>query len=228
MHIDAKIETIESLYRLYDETVAPLPAACTRGCAHCCTRNVAVTSLEGYRMIERLDAGGVERLYRRLEGAAGRDRFRPQITVNGLAELAMTDQEPPEEACDPAWTPCALLADDLCPVYDLRPFACRCMFSTVVCRPGGYARMDDYLITVNTVFQQVIEHLDVPGVTGNLVDVLGYLRKVEHRSLYRTGMIRPEAAGLPANRPVKMLMIPPAHRQRIGPVVEKVQAMLGG
>jgi len=228
MDTDTKLDRLDSLYRLYDETVARLPAACAPGCAHCCTRNVIVTTLEGWRLVDRLDAGSLERLHHRLEGAAERPRFRPRITVNRLAELAMTDEEPPEEACDPAWSPCPLLADDLCPVYDLRPFACRCMFSTVVCGPGGYAAQDDYLITANTVFQPVIEHLDVPGGTGNLVDVLQYLRGAEQCSLYRTGMIRPEAAGLPANRPVRMLMLPPEHRERLQPVVGRIQKLLGG
>lgn len=228
MHIDAKLDRLEALYRLYDETVAPLPAACAPGCAHCCTRNVVVTTMEGWRLVDRLDAGALEEVYRRLRRAAGRERFRPLITVNALAEMAMTDEEPPDEACDPAWSPCPLLTGDLCPAYDLRPFACRCMFSTVVCRPGGFAAQDDYLITVNTVFQQVIEHLDVPGATGNLVDVLQYLHGAEQRSLYRTGMIHPEAVGLPANRPAKMLMIPPEHRERLQPVVERMRELLGG
>ena len=228
MNIDAKLKILDDLYRLYDETVAPVPIACQKGCAHCCTRNVTVTTLEGWRLVDALGAKALSRLTRRLAGAARRDRFRPQVTINALAELAAADQDPPDEVCDPAWTPCALLEDALCPVYHLRPFACRCMVSTAVCSAGGFAAMDDYLVTLNTVFQQVIEHLDVPGMTGNLVDVLAFFNHLENRSIYRAGMIRPQAVGLPANRPLKMLMIPPEHRSRLQPVVTRIQALMAG
>jgi Fe-S-cluster containining protein len=228
MDISRKTKILEDLYRLYDETVAAEAVACEKGCPHCCTRNVAVTTLEGFRLVDALGAEAIETLYARLSRAAGRQRFRPRITINHLAEISMTDADPPEEACDPAWTPCELLEGDLCTEYDLRPFACRCMASSLVCSPGGFADMSDFLVTVNTVFQQVIEHLDVPGATGNLADVLAVFREVENRSLYRTGMLRPEAAGLPANRHLKMLMIPPEHRQRLAPVVARIQELMGG
>ena len=226
MNIDAKRELLEAIYRLYDDTVAPLPAACQKGCAHCCTRNVTLTTLEAYRMVAGLNREALERLYQNLGPAAGRDRFRPQITVNHLAELAMGDAEPPEEECDPAWTPCPLLAGELCPLYDLRPFACRSMASSTVCRPGGWAAMDDYRITVNTVFQQVIEHLDVPGATGNLIDVLFLFNDPQACSVYRSQMLQPGASGLPANRPVKMLMILPEHQVQLRPVVARLQALM--
>ena len=226
MSIDTKLKRLDAIYRLFDDTVERLPAACQKGCAHCCTRNVTLTTLEAYRMVDRLDGEGLQQLYRRLGRAVDRDRFRPLITVNHLAEMVMTDAEPPGEACDPAWTPCPLLVDDLCPIYDLRPFACRCMTSTVVCRAGGHAAMEDYRITVNTVFQQVIEHLDVPGATGNLIDVLSLFKDPQGCSIYRSQMIQPKAAGLPANRPVKMLMIPPEHRERLRPVVARLQALM--
>ncbi len=226
MHIDAKLELLKAIYRLYDDAVAPLPAACQKGCAHCCTRNVTLTTLEACRIVAGLERQALGRLYQRLGPAARLDRFRPQITVNHLAELAMGDTDPPEEDCDPAWTPCPLLADDLCPLYDLRPFACRAMASAAVCRPDGWAAMDDYRITLNTVFQQVIEHLDVPGATGNLIDVLFLFNDPQACSVYRSQMLQPGASGLPANRPVKMLMIAPEHQPRLGPVVARLQALM--
>jgi hypothetical protein len=228
MHVDEKLKRLVEIYRIYDETVASLPAACAEGCAHCCSRNVTLTTLEAWRMVAALDRQRLEGLYQRLEAARGLDRFRPRITINHLAELCRADADPPEDDCDPAWTPCPVLTDHRCPVYDLRPFACRGMVSAVICRPDGAAAMDGFRITVNTVFQQVIEHLDVPGATGNLVDVLLHFRDAEVRSVYRSRMIQPRALGLPANRPVKMLMIPPEDRQRLQPVVARIRDALGG
>ena len=228
MDISKKLDILDKLFRLYDSAIADAHVACEKGCAHCCTRNVTVTTIEGCRLVDTLSAEALEALFGRLAGAAGKARFRPLITINTLAELSMADKDPPDEACDPAWTPCALLEDDLCTVYDIRPFACRCMASSAVCTADGFADMDEYLVSVNTVFQQVIEHLDVPGATGNLVDVLAFLKDVENRSIYRTGMMRPDALGMPANRHLKMLMIPPEHRQRLQPVVASIQDILAG
>ena len=226
MDISKKLDILDNLFRLYDSAIADETLACEKGCAHCCTRNVTVTTLEGYRLVDTLSARALEALYGRLESVSGKARFRPLITINALAELSMTGEDPPEEACDPAWTPCALLEGDLCTVYDIRPFACRCMVSSAVCAAGGFADMADYLVSVNTVFQQIIEHLDVPGATGNLLDVLAFLKDVENRSIYRAGMMRPDGLGMPFNRHLKMLMIPPEHRARLQPVVARIQEML--
>ncbi|MFH1985660.1 MAG: hypothetical protein ABIL58_27825 [Pseudomonadota bacterium] len=228
MDIGKKLGILDALYRRYDEAVSGVAQACEKGCSHCCTRNVTVTTLEGYRLVDRLKAESLETLFGCLSKTCAENRFRPLITINRLAELSLADEDPPEEVCDPAWTPCALLEDNLCTIYSIRPFACRCMTSTAVCAAGGFADMPDFLVSVNTVFQQIIEHLDVPGATGNLADVLTFLKDVENRSIYRTGMIRPDALAMPANRHLKMLMIPPQHRDRLQPVVSKIQKMLAG
>lgn len=228
MDIQKKIGILEDLYRLYDDTVAAEAVACQKGCAHCCTRNVTATTLEGYRLVDRLPAETLNGLFGRLSNSAGQARFRPLVTINAMAEMTARGEDPPEEVCDPAWTPCPLLEGDLCTVYGLRAFSCRCMVSAAVCAGGGYADMSDFFITVNTVFQQVVEHLDVPGITGNLLDILAMFEEVENRSLYRTGMLQPAATGLPVNRHLKMLMIPPEHRERLQPVMAQMQQLLSG
>ena len=226
MNISEKQSRLEQLYALFEEAIAEIPAACREHCADCCTRNVTIASLEGMWILDRLDAGGVSRLYAQIENSLGLDRFRPVITINALAEHTMGGEDPPEEDCRPEWTPCALLEDDLCTIYGLRPFSCRCMNSRTRCADIGAADMDEYLFTLSTVFQQVIEHLDVPGFTGNFLDVMAALREEEHRSLYRAGMLRGEPMGLLPNRPLKMLMVPPDHRDRIQPVVDTIQRIM--
>lgn len=228
MDISKKLHILDELFHLYDKAIIDEAIACEKGCAHCCTRNVTVTTLEAYRLVDRLGVEALEQLYGRLADAAGEGRFKPLVTINALAEITAMDEDPPDEICDPAWTPCALLENDLCTEYALRPFACRCMVSAAVCGEGGFAEMNEYLVSVNTVFQQAIEHIDVPGVTGNLLDVLAMFKEVENRSLYLTGMMRPESTGMPVNRHVKMLMIPPAQRDRLQPIVEKIQGLLAG
>ena len=226
MDITEKQHRLEKLYTLFEQAGGEIPAACGKACADCCTRNVTIASLEGMWLIDQLDADAIARLYARQEKTLDLERFRPVITINGLAERTMAGDDPPEEDCRPEWTPCSLLEDDLCSIYALRPFSCRCMASRTRCADIGYADMDDFQLTLSTVFQQVIEHLDVPGYTGNLLDVMQRLKDEEHRSLYRAGMLRGESPGLLANRPMKMLMVPPEHRERIQPLVESIQKIM--
>ena len=54
------------------------------------------------------------------------------LTTNALAELCAEGREPPEPGGQDAGV-CALLSDDRCPIYPLRPFNCRCFVSRVPC-----------------------------------------------------------------------------------------------
>ncbi len=72
---------------------------CRRGCAFCCHVNVDITPLEAIRLA-------------RHERAAGR-----------RATPGRQDTVAPRNA------PCPLLKDGACTVYDIRPFACRSLFS---------------------------------------------------------------------------------------------------
>jgi hypothetical protein len=145
--------------------------------------------------------------------------FRPLLTTNRIAELCRQGREIPEEAFgDPAEI-CPLLEENACPVYPLRPFGCRCLVSRVPCRESGTAEMPDFVLTVNTVFLQTIEHLDATGCTGNLADVLLCLLSAENRQAYEEGRLSCNATGLIGNHPLTVLMVPPEHRNRLQPIL---------
>jgi hypothetical protein len=118
---------------------------------------------------------------------------------------------------------CPLLADELCTIYAWRPFNCRCLFSRTPCAEGGYADMSEAVVAVNTVFLQTVEHVDADGCSGNLLDVLAVQADEETRANYAGGGLHCSGNGLTANRPLKVLMVPPDYRKQIEPILQRLR-----
>lgn len=225
MDFKSKRYVLGELYRLHDDFTKDLDAACRRSCAHCCTCNVTLTTIEAYEIAEHLISGEGRVSIEALRDAYTRNHYRPRATINRLAEICAGGGDPPEEENDPAWGRCPFLADDECPIYAIRPFACRCMTSTRACGETGLAHMDSFTITVNNLFMQFIEHIDVRGCTGSLLDVLPALSSDDRLRQYRENRLSCADSGLLPNQPIPVLMIPPEHRTRIEPVLEAIRGI---
>ncbi len=223
METEKRLGILDKLYAIYDNFIQNRDVACNRGCAHCCTRNVTMTTLEGYRIVNHLLETSPSNLIPAIKAAVPEKRFKPAITINHMVRLCMTGKDLPEETIDPAWGPCSVLDGEQCPLYVFRPFGCRCMVSGQTCIAGGEAQMDPFVITVNTVFQQYIEHIDLMGCTGNFTDILLCLWSKDNREKYRTGRLVCQGIDLLPNRPLKMLMVPPEHQTRIQPILTAIQ-----
>ena len=100
------------------------------------------------------------------------------------------------------------------------------MLSREPCGRQGEASLDEWQLTLNHLFLQVLEHLDCPGWTGNLSDVLLYWHHREARDAQERQAQPPSPARRPANQPARVLMIPPEHRRAAGPVLEKLQRII--
>jgi hypothetical protein len=87
----------------------------------------------------------------------------------------------------------------------------------------GYADVDDWVLTVNTVFLQTIEHIDRPGCFGNMQDVLQALGRDDWRAAYRDGRPSTEATRLIPNQPAPVLMVPPEHQAKMKPILAEIQ-----
>jgi hypothetical protein len=226
MDLNTRLAVLDRLYAIHDRFRESFgPFACRAGCAACCTGNVTATTLEVYRLVEALPPEGARALWEAVDACEGRRRFRPTLTLNAVAERMLKGEPEPDEGGDPDWGACPALADALCPVYELRPFGCRSFFSTVDCRREGVAEVPPELVTFNTVLIQTIEHVDRPGCTGNLSDLLGFFRSRENRERYRGGLPVCGAAGLLANRATPVLMVPPEHRRALGPVLAAIASL---
>jgi len=212
-NIKKKMAILAEIYTLHENLMAEMDLACRVGCDLCCTRNVSVTSLEADLISSHLKAAARPDLDDSLMAAKSLPRFKPLVTTNGLAHLCRLGKEPPEETVNPDWRPCPFLVDHRCSIYAVRPFACRCMVSTTVCQQGGQAAIDEYLLSLNTVFMQFIEHADAKGLTGNLIDML-----------QPEGYDATQKRCIP-NRPIEMILLPPEHQTRGHEIVAKLSSL---
>lgn len=223
MALENKLDALNRAYSIYDAYSAELDLACKAKCAHCCTTNVTITTLEGYKIVDDLIALGKQSIIEKLKGIQAIPRFQPLLTTNRLAELCAADAKIPQEETAGERHDCSVLDDSLCTIYDLRPFGCRCFVSRQNCGETGYADIDDFTASVNTVFLQVIEHLDAEGCSGNLIDVLQFMASEDMRQVYAQGGLDCEENELIVNWELKVLMIPPEHRERIEPILQQLR-----
>jgi len=223
MDLHSKIAVLDQIYTVYDEFVDRLDIACKKYCAGCCTRNVTLTSLEGYLIATQMISSGKSNLFENIESALPKKRFYPLTTTNRLADLCMKGEDFPEEKHHASNERCPLLKDNLCPIYPVRPFACRCFVSKKACRKQGYAEVDPFVLSVNNLFLQVIEHVDFQGFSGNLIDILKFMASKGNRLSYKRNTLDPPGTGLIPNQKITVLMIPPEHRVEITPILKALQ-----
>jgi Fe-S-cluster containining protein len=223
-----RLHILQEIYRIYDHAIRNVPTACRKHCAHCCTRNVTMTTLEGQLIIAYLAAGRPDGGWSKIQSEASQKRFQPSITTNHMAALCMQGKDLPDESNDPAWGACPLLTIDECPIYPVRPFGCRCMISSEDCRRADSAVMDPFVLTLNNLFLQFIEHIDKPGAWGNFTDVLLFLQPETRQRQYKNGhTMQLEDTSLAANRAIPMLLVPPEHREKIRPILAALQKISG-
>jgi hypothetical protein len=85
--------------------------------------------------------------------------------------------------------------------------------------------VDEAVLAVNTLFLQTLEHVDSDGCSGNLLEVLDVLASEENRRAYAAGTLHCTGNGLLANRPMKVLMLPPEQRKSIEPLLNQLRAI---
>ncbi len=221
--IEDILAALKRIYAVYDEFCSSLALACRKNCAHCCTTNVTLTTVEGYRVMDHLVSTDNLDMIAGLEKLTAIERYQPQVSINRLAELSAAEAKVPEEEIVADAQACRLLTDNLCSIYDARPFGCRCFVSRKDCAEAGYADIDDFTASVNTVFMQTIEHLDADGCTGNLIDVLQVMSDERNRQAYADGKLTCAPNGLIVNWQLKVLMIPPEHRSRMEPILHELR-----
>jgi hypothetical protein len=219
----SRLETLSQIYDLYDDFSKGLTVACKRGCATCCTQDVTMTTLEGYRILQYLISAGQQDLLQVVHATTHSKGFRPALSTNEFAACCLRGEDPAEEEQNPCPVACHFLLHNECLIYQERPFGCRCFFSAQPCESMARAVVDPFLVTVNTVFLQFIEHIDTGGLFGNMNDVLIFLELEGKRKHYeaRTTFGRP--SGLVRNRAIPALLVPPENEQGLQPILEELR-----
>lgn len=234
-HNRPALDALSRIYRLYDDYINSFSLACRKHCADCCTISVTLTSLEGRMIYAFAGPEKSEPLFYKMLESTNMPRFQPAMTTNQYARLCTEHRDPPEEQFPEKPGVCPLLENDVCSIYPVRPFGCRSMVSSEPCRRTGSAHMDDFTLTVNTMFLQIIEQLDRHGFSGNLVDVLLKLRNSGDTSnsgdtilnSSELSMVSPELRELLLpNEPITALMIPQEHYRKILPLLNTLNHIL--
>jgi len=220
MCLEQRLSVLNKIYGLYNDVAKNLDVACRKYCAACCTPNVTMTTLEGYLIANHMTSNGQANLFRNIQSKISRNRFKPQITTNRLADLCMKGDDPPEEEKKHSNKSCPVLKDNLCPIYEVRPFGCRCFISKQDCSKAGYAEIDPFAMTINTLFMQFVEHIDSMGFSGNFADVLLLMASKENHVYYKMNILNHPGADLVPNLKIKVLMVPPEHRMKVKPVLD--------
>ncbi len=219
MRYTKKLAVLKKIYKIYDSLADSWPSVCRRYCDACCTCNVTMTTLEGALIAEELAAKCKTDLFDRLNAASDNRRFLPKITTNELAERCVQGKSIPDEESDSCWGKCPLLTDHQCPLYPVRPFGCRCFISTTDCRVNGYADVNPFVLSVNNLFLQYIEHIDADGFFGNMTDILVFINTTAHHQGISANTMPPATGRLIVNQPLKVLLTPPEHREKIRPIL---------
>lgn len=219
MKLSDKLFVLKQIYNIYDDFAGAFVLACEKYCSLCCTNSVVMTTLEGYLITEHILDSATSDLLQRLGQGASKARFLPQTTTNEIADICLEGKDLPAENHAHAEAVCPLLTNHECPIYDVRPFGCRCLVSKHDCRRTGYAEVDSLVLSVNQLFLQVVEHVDAAGWSGNFTDILTFMANKHNRFGYEQNRSNNTAAGLIANRPIKALMIPPEHRTKMQPII---------
>ena len=79
MDLNAKLTILERMVAIYDQFIDDYDLACEKYCAHCCTANVTMTTLEGFRIFDHLEKSDDAQRLEALLGNKHPDRFRPRI-----------------------------------------------------------------------------------------------------------------------------------------------------
>lgn len=217
--LEKKQTLIQYLNRAFDaHTDGIYTVACKSGCAFCCTRDVTVTTLEAYQVHKQLKRIGREWVHPK---AADPSLFRPTYTTNDFAAACYEHRDLAEENPGPEISACPLLENGRCSVYDSRPFACRAFLSLKHCRLTDQAEIPSGLASVIGACQQIIEHIDVRGYYGNLLDMLLILDRDDPGPGYvRDGYMG--FTGMPAAKPLPGFLIPPEDREKVNAFLSRL------
>lgn len=173
---------LEAVYELHENWFANHAVACRSGCSTCCTQSVTMTELEGLRIIEHFTKESAQKQLIPLLADRPRKSRQPAST-NAYARLCLEGREPEEsEETDWDMTPCPFLSNNRCSIYQVRPFMCRAFVSVKNCGDAGTAELPSHLVTANTVFMQIIEHLAQGMAWGNMLDVLRLITEKQEDS----------------------------------------------
>jgi len=174
--MENKKNRMQTIYDDFETAAAPYKAeaACGKGCSFCCS-----------------DAGSIH--ITTLEGLVIRDRMnrlpRPrQAAVKKKLAADMKQREHKKTAACPF-----LMKNRACMIYDVRPFACRRIYSLAICSRDRYPVLSRQVMAKGDEAIRALQQLDDSGYSGHLSYILYMLDTPAFLKAYLAGEFRPEA-----------------------------------
>lgn len=161
-------------------------------------------------------------LFGKLEGF--KSPGNPQQTTNEYALAALHGNEESYLQITPTGK-CPFLEDDMCKIYLVRPFSCRCFASESVCRTNKPATVADQYLYSSMVTMQIIEHLGQFDQWGYITDVLSCLIDVKNYAGFsgKTACAKQElSTNVRVAQPLPGFLIPPEYQQQINPLLRAI------
>lgn len=165
-----KEKILLSIYDSFQKWAENKDVACHKGCATCCTQNVTVTATEA-ELIHKYFLAQNKQDYLAKILATAREYVPLNMTTNDFAEACLNGKEVSPES-DGSLAPCLFLENNICQIYEVRPFACRAFCSSSPCKEQGAAIITEAHTASLTAVYQIVEHLGQREYWGNLYDVL--------------------------------------------------------
>lgn len=170
-----KIGELKNIYEAFDEKTAVFrnEAACARGCAFCCTEagSIDITTLEGLRIREYIGK-------------------LPRPRQKGIHKTLMQDLKMREAG---KVSSCPFLQkNNACMIYDIRPFACRRIYSLHSCSGENPPMLNRQVMEYAGDTLRDLQCLDDTGYSGHISFILFMLDTPRFLDTYLAGDFRPE------------------------------------
>lgn len=215
---------LNKIYEIFADWAKLGKFSCSAGCATCCTRNVTLTNQEAKRILNYFSTS--ERANSLLEILTALELSSPPgQTTNEYILSCIEGREKQEKTANTGG--CPFLADNLCTIYPVRPFSCRCFASTTICTTQSTAAVPDHYLYGSMAVMQLIEHLDQFNSWGIMTDMLLVLSQTkQYREKYKNPMIAEKAAAarnsLRSARPLPGFIIPETYIGRTEPLIQSI------
>ena len=174
--METKFNAVQVIYDRFEERTAPFreAATCAKGCAFCCTDagSIDITTLEGVRIRNH-----VVQL--------------PRPQQSALKKALTKDARQREMGRK---SPCPFLQKNMaCRIYDLRPFACRRIYSLQRCGPEQSPVLHRQVMALAGEAIGRLQALDETGYSGHISYILHMLDTPAFLQVYSAGGFQPEA-----------------------------------
>jgi Fe-S-cluster containining protein len=173
MDLQSKIQQLQEIYQEYEQRAAGYKAhaVCAPGCSYCCTHfgSLDMTTLEGMRI----------RLWMQELSEPEMQEMKQRISAN------LRDKEQKKASVCPF-----LDQEGLCRIYQVRPFACRHLYSLQKCGEQGPIVHSGAMQLARSTIQR-IHRLDSTGYSGHMSFILSLLERKDFLGLYQAGGFDP-------------------------------------